>query len=578
MQKRVSRFLLPTLVLGQLLFTGCASKPSEETKAPETDHAQLVEIGNEKAVKLSSESIRLAGITSSVVGKNRLSAEMQPTGEITSTDMGTVQVTSRLPGKVVQVFVTAGDQVKVGQTLALIDSIDLNQALATYSTAVSHLGLSKSQLDQQRKLAGFGSLSEQPVEDAKKSLSAAKAAVSSDEAQIKVDKLALRSTERLIAMGEITRKPVEDATNAYSQARAASVQSGISLHSAKSNLDRTRILYNGDAYSRQQYEDAETAFNTASAGLEQSTTAEKLAKQELDRQKSIYSQNLNGSGALQGAQSKLQQDQHTYESDLISESLAHKQLERATIVRRSGIPVSQSIQQAQDTYDEALVAVQTASNTLKLYGVQPSSGAKTLANGRTLIPITAPITGIVATKSMVVGQMTDTSTPLLKLINLDKVYVDSQVYEKDIQGVSVGDSIKVTVAAFPQKTFLGVVKMVGNEASLDTRTFVVRTIIPNPGWILRPGMFANVFIGSHRTVTTIAVPTDAIMQEGGRQVVYIERATGEFLKKSVVVGSPVAGKVPIESGISDGDKVVVSGNVYLQKEQEKLEEGRAKAK
>jgi len=577
MQSKSIPFHNSILLVFALLIVGCAAKPQDAPAAPESEGPKLVDVAGTKGVKISADSLKLAGITIATAGTDKLSGEMQPTGEIYPTDTGTVQVTSRVPGRITSALVSVGDRVKSGQVIAWVDSNDLNQALATYEAAVSHANLTKNQLDQQKKLAGYGSLSEQPVEDARKAAAAADAAVSSDEAQIKVDKLALQSTKKLIEMGEITRKPVEDAQNAYAVAQSTAVQAGVTLHSTKANLDRIQILYKGGVFSKQQLEDGETAYNSAVAASEQAKVAEKLAKEELQRQQTIFSQNLNGAASLQGAQSKLQQDEHTYESDLTAQSLTHKQYERAQIVKKSGIPISQALQQAQDSYDEALIAVQSAANTMKLYGVPPGRSPGVLREGRVVVPINSPLDGIVAARSMVVGQMTDTSTPLVRLVNLDKVFVDAGIYEHDAQIVNVGDSVKIHVSAFPTRTFLGKVKWVANEVSTDTRTMTVRTVIENPGWVLRPGMFANVDIGSKKVVKQIAIPVEAVMQEGGKQIVYVQVATGEFVKRVVKVGSPVGGKVAIDNGLTAGEKVVIGGNVYIQKEQERLEGGKSGA-
>ena len=556
------------------VLTGCSAGLSDSVGAKKPETSELVEIAGGKGVKLSESSIKLAGITVAVAGSDKLSNSMQPTGEIYPTDSGTVQVISRLPGRITEALVSVGDRVTKGQIIARVDSNDLNQALAAYDAAVSHANLSKNQLEQQRKLAGFGSLSEQPIEDARKAAAAADATVASDEAQIKVDKLSLDSTRKLIDMGEITRKPLEDSQNAYAQAQAAATQAKVTLHSAKANLDRIQILFKGGVFSKQQLEDAETAYNGAVAAADQSATSERLAQEELRRQQRVFDQNLNGAASLQAAQSKLQQDQHTYESDLTAQGLTHKQYERAMAVHKSGIPISQALQQAQDTYDEAVVAVASAANTLKLYGVSPQNKGDLLKNGRVLIPILAPLDGLVAARGMVAGQMTDTSTPLVRLINLDKVYVDAAVYESDVQSVAAGDSVRVQVSAFPGRQFTGLVKWVGNEVSPDTRAVTVRTTIDNPGWVLRPGMFAQVRIGSRKTIVAIAVPADSVMQEGGKQIVYVQIAPGEFCKRVVVVGSPVGGKVPVRIGLTPGEKVVVAGNVYIEKEQERLAGGK----
>lgn len=558
-----------------LVLGGCHSQSDQPAKK-EASGAKLASIGGAEGIQVDPESIKLAGIIIESAGNDKLTSTMSPSGEVQPTDSGAIQVTSRLPGKVAEAFVSAGDRVHKGQLLAYVDSVDLATAEATYQTASAHANLARNQLEQQKKLVGYGSVSEQPVEDAQKASAAADAAVSSDESQIKVDKLALTSTQKLLDMGEITRKPVEDAQNAFAQAQSSATQAHVSLNSAKKNLERTKMLFHGGIYSRQQMEDAEAAYNSAVSSNQQALTAERLAREELKRQQTIYKQNLNGAASLQGAQTKLQQDEHTYQNDLIAQELAHKQLQRALAVRKSGIPVSAALQQAQDAYDEAMIAVQSAANTLKIYGVTP--GVNRSSGGRIVIPITAPIDGIVSARNMAVGQNIDTTVVLLRVENLDQVTVDAQVYEKELEGVAVGDSVKVRVSALPNKTFTGKVKWVSSEISADTRTATVRTDLDNPGWTLRPGMFASLVIGSKAAVKTISVPSDAVMQEGDKQVVYVQVGPGQFVKRSVKVGDPIGSRVPVISGLSPGDQVVVSGNVFIEKEQQKLENEKAGSK
>ena len=191
-----------------------------------------------------------------------------------------------------------------------------------------------------------------------------------------------------------------------------------------------------------------------------------------------------------------------------------------------------------------------------------------------MIPIVAPIDGLVAARSMVVGQNIDVTAVLARLVNLDQVFVDAQIYEKDIAGVSVGDSVSVHVSAFPDKAFTGKVQFVAHEVSPDTRTVLVRTVLKNPGWMLRQGMFASVLIGSAKPSHSLAVPSEAVMLEDEKQVVYVRVAQGQFLKRVVKVGSPVGGKVPVLSGLSPGDEVVITGNVLIEKAQEQLESGK----
>jgi RND family efflux transporter MFP subunit len=137
--------------------------------------------------------------------------------------------------------------------------------------------------------------------------------------------------------------------------------------------------------------------------------------------------------------------------------------------------------------------------------------------------------------------------------------------------VAVGNPIRLRVAAYPNDLFTGRVQYVGNEVNPDTRTITVRTVIANPGGMLRPGMFATILIGSRAGRHALAVPADAVLQQGTQQIVYVQVAPHQFVKRTVIVGTAVNNRVPVHSGLSPGDRVVVAGSVLLQREQEKLE-------
>jgi hypothetical protein len=71
---------------------------------------------------------------------------------------------------------------------------------------------------------------------------------------------------------------------------------------------------------------------------------------------------------------------------------------------------------------------------------------------------------------------------------------------------------------------------------------------------------------------------DAVIQEGDKQTVYVQVGAGQFVKREVKAGDPIGGRVPVQSGLSPGDQVVVGGNVFIEKEQEQLETEKAGSK
>ncbi|MCA1596575.1 MAG: efflux RND transporter periplasmic adaptor subunit, partial [Chloroflexi bacterium] len=174
--------ILGLLVLPTVIFlVGCQQNgsPDRGTSAstaasgavPAGETARLINYTGQTGIALDPASAALAGITTVTIKPQSLHQTVQPSGQIAATDNGAAQVTSRLPGRIVQVFTSVGSRVTAGQLLATVDSTDLTQAEATYQSAVSHLSLMTNQLAQQRRLAGYGALSEQPIEDARRAYS-----------------------------------------------------------------------------------------------------------------------------------------------------------------------------------------------------------------------------------------------------------------------------------------------------------------------------------------------------------------------------------------------------------------------
>jgi Cu(I)/Ag(I) efflux system membrane fusion protein len=91
-------------------------------------------------------------------------------------------------------------------------------------------------------------------------------------------------------------------------------------------------------------------------------------------------------------------------------------------------------------------------------------------------------------------------------------------------------------------------------------------------------MYATVLIGSKSGKRLLSISSDAVLQEGTKQIVYVEVAEGQFAKREVSVGAAQNGRVPVRSGLSVGDKVVSTGSVLLQQQQEKLESEQSKTK
>jgi cobalt-zinc-cadmium efflux system membrane fusion protein len=176
--------------------------------------------------------------------------------------------------------------------------------------------------------------------------------------------------------------------------------------------------------------------------------------------------------------------------------------------------------------------------------------------------LNSPIDGIVVERNATVGASVGTDANLFKIIDLSRVWIDADVFEKDLPRVRPGQEVKLTVTAFPESTFSGKVILINSVLDPETRTVKVRTEVANPDGRLKPDMFANVQIVTDLNRAAISIPQSAVLNDEGKTIVFV--ADGNVYKKrQVQAGIKNNDRVEIVDGLSAGDKVVVKGNYLL---------------
>ena len=181
--------------------------------------------------------------------------------------------------------------------------------------------------------------------------------------------------------------------------------------------------------------------------------------------------------------------------------------------------------------------------------------------------LNSPIDGIVVERNATIGASVGTDANLFKIIDLSRVWIDADVFEKDLPRVRPGQEVKLTVTAFPQSTFTGKVIFVDSVVDPNTRTVKVRTEVANPDGRLKPDMFANVQIVTDVNRAAISIPQSAVLNDEGKSIVFVAEGNG-YQKRQVQAGIKNNDQVEIVDGLNAGDKVVVKGN-YLLLEQSK---------
>jgi cobalt-zinc-cadmium efflux system membrane fusion protein len=223
-----------------------------------------------------------------------------------------------------------------------------------------------------------------------------------------------------------------------------------------------------------------------------------------------------------------------------------------------------------NTIASAKVALSNARRHLLILGLTEgavNSLASKQSLGASVFPLFAPISGTVIERAGSIGATVGSDASVFKIVDLSSVWIDANVFEKDLDRIRMGEAVKVTVPASGAASFMGRVILISSVVDPDTRTVKVRTQVPNPGGILKPDMFANVEIITAARTTAVTIPLAAVLDDAGKSVIFVADGS-EFKKREVTLGLKSDDRVEVVQGLSVGDKVVIKGN-YLLMEQSK---------
>ena len=190
--------------------------------------------------------------------------------------------------------------------------------------------------------------------------------------------------------------------------------------------------------------------------------------------------------------------------------------------------------------------------------------------------LTSPFAGVVVARDASLGEMTTPSDQIFTVANLARLWIELDVYERDLSRIAQGQTVDISTAAYPGRNFPGRIVYVSDVLDPEKRTVRARVEIPNDAGALKPGMFATALIqvgGGGAAV--VVVPQEAVQEVEGQQSVFVPGdRPGEFRVRAVQVGEPAEnGRVVILSGLKPGERIVTSGAFALRSELAEAELG-----
>ena len=217
------------------------------------------------------------------------------------------------------------------------------------------------------------------------------------------------------------------------------------------------------------------------------------------------------------------------------------------------------------TGDPALI--QASRERLKLLGM-PSALIEAVEKSgrvRNVVTVSTPSSGVIKTLGVRNGMTVTAGQTLAEVNGLSRVWLNVSVPEAMAGQIRPGESVAATLAAYPGDTFNGRVTAVLPQTDAASHTLTARIDLPNPGGRLKPGMFASAQFGG-KSQPGLLVPSEAVIRTGTRNLVMISHPGGRYAPAEVKIGREADGKTEILAGLSEGEKVVASGQFLIDSE------------
>ncbi|MDO8684667.1 MAG: efflux RND transporter periplasmic adaptor subunit [Armatimonadota bacterium] len=350
--------------------------------------------------------------------------------------------------------------------------------------------------------------------------------------------VSVRPVEEARAESLTTQGELADAKSELSQAKSELTQAESELVQCKARLQRARELYAGKIVSKQDLETAEADVKKDSA-------------------------------AVDAAKSKVGQAEARIQKADAKTEIAKQYLAREEKVYKGRVMDMRAVQSAKSEVASAQVEVQAAADGIRVLGASPGGSGETIA-------IVSPITGQIISRNTNIGEMATPSDTLFTVANQSQVWVEADVYEKDIAKVRKDQIAEIRVDAYPDRVFSGRIDSISDILSSESRTAKVRCVVPNSSGLLRGEMFARILLITGKRGNCVFIPKQAVLDDDGKKIVFTpcmdckedieagKSVCGNYDKLVITTGPVHGDKVEILSGLEPGTEVVTVGAYQLK--------------
>ncbi len=255
-----------------------------------------------------------------------------------------------------------------------------------------------------------------------------------------------------------------------------------------------------------------------------------------------------------------------YMKALSAFQLADKNYDRSKDLYEHKAIAERDLQQAESDRAQAQADLQASEDALRALGINdPDTLVKTPPKTTGQIPVIAPVAGQIVERLVGPGQLLQAgSTQCFTISDMSTVWVLVNVYQNDLAYVRIGDSVDITTDAYPE-IFRGKISYIADALDPTTRTLQARIVTQNPGYKLKKDMYVTATVHAGTLMNALTVPDAAVLRDTENQpFVYVQSGPNQFARRLVKVGDSQGGRMLVQDGLKEGERVVGDGSLFLQ--------------
>jgi cobalt-zinc-cadmium efflux system membrane fusion protein len=238
--------------------------------------------------------------------------------------------------------------------------------------------------------------------------------------------------------------------------------------------------------------------------------------------------------------------------------IAKKNMEATDDMYKSGLASQRDQLAAQEGYNQAVSSFEKSKRVLNLNGGSMSGD----------YIVKSPINGFVVDRQINNNMMirSDNSTGLFTISDLKNVWVMANVYESNISFVKMGDSVNITTLSYPGKIFRGKIDKIMNVLDPSNKVMKLRIVLANPGYELKPEMFASVVVNTSENKKTLSIPARALIFDHSQYYVLVYKSPSDITIRPVQVLNTVGDRAFISEGLAEGERVIGTQALLIYQE------------